>query len=60
MIAAIMKQPRFFYVKSSGNQHMRLSSSALAEMDIHQINMMDPIKKEKIYSAFFARQAKIM
>lgn len=43
MIAAIMKQPRFFYVKSSGNQHMRLSFSALVEMDIHQINLMDPI-----------------
>lgn len=43
MIAAIMKQPRFFYVKSSGNQRMRLSSSALVKMEYRQINLMGHI-----------------
>lgn len=45
MITAVMKHPRLFYVKSSGNQQMRLSSSMLIEMQYHQINLMDSIKK---------------
>ena len=38
-----MKHSRFFYVKSSGNQQMRLSSTQI-EMQCHQINLMDSIK----------------
>lgn len=44
MITALMKHPRFFYVKSSGNQQMRLTST-LIEMQYHQINLMDSIRK---------------
>lgn len=43
MITALMKHSRFFYVKSSGNQQMRLSSTQI-EMQYHQINLMDSIK----------------
>lgn len=39
-----MKHSSSFYVKSSGNQQMRLSSSTLIEMQYHQINLMDSIK----------------
>lgn len=43
MITALMKHSRFFYVKSSGNQQMRLSSTQI-QMQYHQINVMDSIK----------------
>ena len=63
MITALMKHSRFFYVKSSGNQQMRLSSTQI-EMQYHQINLMDSIKKkkEKKYTllAFYVEVANVV
>lgn len=38
------KRPRSFYVKSSGNQQMRLGYSPPTETRYHQINPVDSIK----------------
>lgn len=39
-----MKRPRSFYVKSSGNQRMRLGPSPPMKTRYHQINPVDSIK----------------
>lgn len=57
MITAIMKHPHFFYMRSSGNQQMRLSSSTLIEMQYHQINLMDSIKNPLL--AFFSQSYRL-
>lgn len=42
---ATMKHPRSFYVKSSGNQQLRLGSTPPMNVRYHQINPADLIKK---------------
>lgn len=41
---AAMKHPRSFYVKSSGNQRIRLACTPQIEARYHQINPVDSIK----------------
>lgn len=42
-----MKHPCLFYVCSSGNQQMRLSSCTLIKMQYHQINLVDSLCKKR-------------